>query len=281
MLDPVLHAFPLWLVGLLFLAATLLAREVGVRIYQWSVKRGAGTEAKSESDAKGHIIGSIFGLLAFMVGFTFSIAIDRYDTRRGLVTEEANAISTTYLRASLFDEPHRAQIQSLLHQYARTRIAPEGLWDERVEAQVKASLDVRNALWDAAHDALMPVRETDQASYFLEATNETFNVGTRRQLLGSAHIPTRIIDVMLLYLLVSAGVLGFLMGGRPSGQRLASTLLLALFSVAIVLILDVDRPRSGTITVPQRAMEELVATLDRDQARRGQAPSLQSPVDQD
>jgi hypothetical protein len=215
-----------------------------------------------------YVITAIFGLLAFVIGLTFSIAIERFETRRGLVAEEANAISTAYLRASLLDDPSRTQIQGTLHEYAHSRIALDGLWHDKMDAQLANSLALRKRLWDETHDALMPVRETELASYFIDAMNETLNVGTRRQMASREHIPTRILEVLLLYLVVSAVVLGYVLRGEKGGRRHTMTVLLLLFAIMFVLILDIDRPQSGSIRIPQRALDELVATLDRDMSRR-------------
>jgi hypothetical protein len=62
----------------------------------------------------------------------------------------------------------------------------------------------------------------------------------------------------------AAAVLGYLLGDRPGLKRQGTTALLLLFSIMIMTILDLDRPQSGAIQVPQRALEDLVATLDRD-----------------
>jgi len=270
LIEPLLYGLPLWAVAILIFVACLLMREVGAYIY----RRVAAGRPKSEKDEKDgedssepFTVGSIFGLLAFIIGLTFSIALDRYESRRLLVAEEANAISTTYLRAALLDEPYRSQIQATLREYAHSRIAPQGLWNDEMEERLKHSLALRRQLWDESRAAIMPVRETELGSYFVEAVNDTLNVGTRRQLAGRAHVPSRILDVLVLYLLVAAASLGYLMKDKQGGRRQASTVLLLLFTVAIVLILDLDRPRTGTIRVPQGALEDLVATLDREAAR--------------
>src|SRR5205085_12319326 len=70
-----------------------------------------------------YVISAILGLLALLLGFTFSMAIDRYDTRRARVLEEANAIGTTYLRVQLLHEPDRSRLNDLLVHYVDTRIA--------------------------------------------------------------------------------------------------------------------------------------------------------------
>lgn len=127
MIDSILQAVPLWLVGLFLIAACIFAAQLGRYIRRRS-GRDSVESGKTRSDAEGYVIGAIFGLLAFIIGLTFSIAVDRHDTRRGWVTEETTAISTVFLRAGLFDEPHRTRLQSTLREYAHTRIAPDGVW---------------------------------------------------------------------------------------------------------------------------------------------------------
>lgn len=276
-LDSFLNNFPLWLVAIFIVALCLLAREAGVRFAR-RTEAGKAPGEERGSAADGHIVSTIFGLLAFIVGLTFSIALDRYDSRRGLVTEEANAISTTYLRASLFDEPHVERLQALLRAYAHSRIAPSGVWDERAVAQLQRSMTIRSRIWEASRAALLPVRRTDQASYYLEAMDEMFNVGTHRQLLGRSHIPTRILDVLLIYLLIASAVLGYVIGTGPASRRPAAALLFILFTIAIVVIFDLDRPQSGGLQVPQTAIRDLIAELDRDAARAAEGGARPGPA---
>lgn len=271
MLDPLLRIFPLWVVGLLLVVLCLLAREAGAYLYTKLNRHRIAAGEDKIPEAESYIVAPIFGLLAFVLGITFSIALDRFDTRRGLVAEEATAISTVYLRASLFDEPQRSILQGTIREYAHTRIAPEGVWDETVQVQVDHSRALRQRLWDETHDAVYPVRETELASYFVDAMNEALTVGTRRELSGRAHIPTRIVELLILYAIISGGVLGYLLGGSPGRKRQAATALFFLLGIMFVTILDIDRPRAGAIQVPQRALEELVRTLDQD-AARAQAP---------
>jgi len=276
-LDTLLFTFPLWVAGLILFVACLLALQAGKLLHARAARRGTEKPDAGKSDADGYIIAAIFSLLAFLTALTFSIALERFDAKRALVAEEANAISTTYMRASLFDEPHRTQLQTLLRQYARSRIAPEGLWNEQMDAKVENARALRVRLWDATHAAVYPVRETELASYFLDAMNETLNVGTRREIAGRAHVPTRILNILLLYLLAAAVALGYVVANESRGRRQAAMLLVALFALAMLLILDIDRPQSGTVNVPQRALEDLVAMLDRDAAHKGAVPALAAP----
>lgn|SRR5688572_24550028 len=264
--DPILSIGPLWLVGLVLIGLCLLARWGGSLLYRYQEKRVHG-DAKVEGDAASDITGAIFGLLAFILAFTFAMAVDRFDTRRALVTEEANAIGTTYLRASLFDEPDRTRLQATLREYAGSRITPSGLWDHEMEQRAVLSQRLRERFWNETRAAILPYRESELASYFVDSANNMIDVGTKREVAGRAFVPSRILDVTLLYLLVACAMLGYLLGGAKGARRHASTVLLVLFVIVITLVVDLDRPRSGTIQVPQRAMEDLVASLDRDAVR--------------
>jgi hypothetical protein len=256
--DPLLSLGPLWLVGLVLIAACLLAREAGALVHGYLKKRQKDDE---EPEGSSDTIGATFGLLAFILAFTFSIALDRFDTRRTLVSEEANAIGTVYRYAGLFDEPERSQLQETLRQYAHTRVAQAGVGDREMEARIRRSEALRQEFWSLARQAILPVRDSERGAYFAGSVNEMIELGNRREIAGRAHVPSRILDVMLVYLLASAAMLGYL-SRRKGGRRQASTVLLVLFVIVIVLILDIDQPRSGTVTVPQRAMEDLVASLD-------------------
>ncbi|MFL6862271.1 MAG: hypothetical protein ACJ8DZ_04660, partial [Allosphingosinicella sp.] len=257
---------------------TLAARELGRWLGRRNTRKQAaieavdGESAEEVAAAEGYIIGSIFGLLALMVGFTFSIAQDRFDNRRAWSAQEATAIATTYMRADLFDEPERTRLRSTIRAYTQLRVSEKGNWDEAGESQLAASDRLRPRLWSETRVAVYPYRTTELGSYFVEAVNEMLETGTRRAVASRAYVPARIINVLILYLLVASATLGFLMGDRR-GLRLASTLLLALFVLAISLILDLDRPRAGAIRVPQRALLELVAGMNADARRGDPAPS--------
>ena len=277
LIDPLLTIGPLWLVGVILIALCLLAREAGSLLFRFLGKRKpADRDDKKEEEGSSDIVGTTFGLLAFVLAFTFSIALDRFDTRRTLVGEEANAIGTAHRRAELFDEPDRSQMQDTLRQYAHTRIAPAGISDREVEERGRQSRALREKFWTEARVAILPVRDTERGSYFVESVNEMIEVGNRREYAGRAHVPSRILDATIVYLLISAGMLGYLRS-KKGGGRQGSTVLLILFVLVIMLVLDIDQPRSGSILVPQRAMEDMVASLDAAAAASPTQPAEPGP----
>jgi hypothetical protein len=80
------------------------------------------TVEPSELDEFGTVLGATLTLLGLLIGFTFSMAISRYDQRKNYEEEEANAIGTEYVRADLLPEPARTKVQAQLVQYLDLRI---------------------------------------------------------------------------------------------------------------------------------------------------------------
>jgi hypothetical protein len=103
-------AHPLWVFFVGAAVSALLALEIGYRLGRWRHRRAVD----EKPNPVGAMVASILGLLAFMLAFTFSLAASRFDARRQIVIEEANAIGTTYLRARLLPEPERSEIARLL-----------------------------------------------------------------------------------------------------------------------------------------------------------------------
>ena len=81
--------------------------------------RRRGRMKTRDSGSEGYVVSATLGLLALLLGFTFSLAIQRFETRRELVLADANAIGTAYLRVQLLDEPHRSRLSGLLIESGR------------------------------------------------------------------------------------------------------------------------------------------------------------------
>jgi hypothetical protein len=91
------------------LAFSEIGFRIGLRLY--------ATKDAARKGQIGGIQGAVPGLLGLLLGFTFAMAVDWYDTRRDLVLKEANAIGTTYLRASLLPDTHQDPVKDLLRHY--------------------------------------------------------------------------------------------------------------------------------------------------------------------
>lgn len=255
-----LQLTPLWRIFVILCVGLLTSALVGWLFRHRHAARAA-TEPKEEmTHQEGYIVSAVMGLLALLVGFTFALAIDRYDTRRGRVLEEANAIGTTYLRAQLLEEPHRSRISALLVQYTDNRVAlGEELPGPRQDKLLIESERLLTDLWTATVAAFPSIRSYDFSSSFLGTMNQMIDMDSARQAARRAHVPPQVFTLLFVYQFIAAGVLGHVLVGRR-GRQMAVFLLL-LFAMALTLVIDVDRPATGTIRESQEPMERFQASL--------------------
>jgi hypothetical protein len=244
---------PLWAIGILFFAALLVAREIG-----YALRRSTRPDVDVKDDA--FAMNSVLGLLALLVGFTFSISLGRYDTRRELVVQEANALGTTWLRAHLLDASDREALQDVLRRYVADRIAYADAANTRAETEAYARTEALQVeLWDVAMRAVAPFRDTPRASLLVTPVNESIDLAATRQATRQSHIPTRILRMLAIFALISAAMVGYERGG----QRRATTLQFLLLALAVTLVLDLDRPSTGMTIVSQQPMLDLQNTINQ------------------
>ncbi|HET9396279.1 MAG TPA: hypothetical protein VFO36_09500, partial [Nitrospiraceae bacterium] len=113
LVDPMSQALPQWAIGLVLFVVCTLALEAGDWFGRRQRAQRSGTaETTHSSDAKDYIVSSVFRLLALLLGITFAMALDRFDSRVDWTAEEATALRTTYFRAEMLNEPHRSQLQA-------------------------------------------------------------------------------------------------------------------------------------------------------------------------
>jgi hypothetical protein len=232
------------------LAVFLLAAALGAGYFgHWLRVRSAGFGSDGQ---EGYIVSGVLGLLALMLGFTLAMAVDRFDARRSLVLEEANAIGTTYLRAQLLGEPHRTRLSNLLVDYTDNRIALATANRADGRALLANNDRMLTDLWAATSAAFDSVSNLDFSSAFVETVNNVIDLDAARKASRLAHVPAEVLMLLSVYIIVTAGVLGYvLMGFR--GQ-LAGAFLIVLLSFSLLLIIDLERPTSGGIVESQRPM---------------------------
>lgn len=183
-----LAATLLWLVALVLLVAMALSSLLGNFLRKRHLRENASDDEKVDSDG-GFMLTSVLGLLALLVGFTFSLALDRFETRRVLVLEEANAIGTAYLRTQLLDEPHRARISRLLVEYTDNRLEIAKLPDADARRLVARNDGLANQLWIATVAAWPTIRGMDFSTSYLDSMNAVIDLNESRKISRQAKVP--------------------------------------------------------------------------------------------
>jgi len=251
-----LDLLPIWGVFLATVAVVLLAVEGGFRLGQYRRRRSE----QEDRPPVGEMVAATLALLAFMLAFTFGLAASRFDVRRGLVIDEANAIGTTYLRAGLLPEPHRSDVRSLLREYVDVRL--EAVQPGKLSRSIGRSEELHARLWAHA----VAVGEKNPGSIvvglFIASLNEVIDLHAKRLALGVRNrIPGTIWAALSFVAIIGTSVMGYHAGLADSGRSLALLALVLAFSAVVTLIADLDRPQEGLLRVSQQIMIDLQKTL--------------------
>lgn len=245
--------------GLATLFVLLVAAGIGQLIKRVQGRRSSAGGAESEPSIaqEGYLLSSALGLLGLLLAFSFGMVINRYEARRELVTTEANAIGTAYLRAQLLDEPHRSRLSNLLVSYTDNRIKLAAAADQ------KPYLAINDRLLTEIWAAVSAARESAQAHGIsvpiLGTYNEVIDLDTERKIAWQLRVPKEVLVLLLVFLAVTATVVGHQVDG-PRGRRAALVLFL-LLALSITVITDINRPMTGSSRESQEAMRMLLASL--------------------
>ena len=244
--QQLLDGLPITGIFAIFAIVSLALYEIGFRVGRWWQARTPG----EQEGPTGVLVGSILGLLAFLLAITMGMASDRFDTRRGLVLEEANTIGTTYLRAGYLPEPASTEIRTLLREYAPLRIAPSDLGT--LQANSARSQEVLDELWVIAEDVARSPEANDVTALFIESLNETIDLHTTRIIAGVyARVPETILWLLVGGTVLTLAMVGFSAGTTGQRSVLTAVVLVLAFGAVLTLVIDIDRPRDGFITVSQ------------------------------
>jgi hypothetical protein len=254
--SPMDH-LPIWAVFIATFAIILFSLEVGFRLGIHRSKRPG-----HEQDAPvGSIVGASLVLVGFMLAFTFSMATERFEYRRTLVVEGANAIEKTYLRAALLPEPDRTMIRNLLRE-AVDYAVQAGLHPKKAQREIAGSEILEKQLWTESVAAAKRTSGSPMTSLFIQSLNEAMDVHTKRINWIFIHRIPRIIWVSLYLVSVLAmAAMGYQSGLSGARSSVPAFLLGLSFSVVILLIVALDRPSATISEVGQQAMIDLQAKI--------------------
>jgi hypothetical protein len=253
----IIDALPVWLLFLATAALVVVSVEIGFRLGKL-VRRRSEEERESPVSA---IAGAILGLLAFMLAFTFSIASDRYDTKKGLVREEANVLRTAWQRADFLKEAERAKTKALLSDYVDNRIAfALSLNPNKAEASVNEATRIQHEVWAAAvlNAKTDPFMNSDIGALYLESINQMADLHALRVNQGlQARVPTGIWFVLYTLLILGMIGVGYQTAIADSRRSRVTSFLAVSFSLVIALVAALDHPMNRFISISQQPMQSL------------------------
>ncbi|MBX9692916.1 MAG: hypothetical protein K2Z81_11075 [Cyanobacteria bacterium] len=205
---------------------------------------------------------SILGLLAFMLGFTFNVALSRFDERRVAIIDDANSIGTTNLRADFLDEPQKGQIKTLLRNYAVLRA--NGIRDGSARDELSTKTQgIQDQLWTIAVQ-LGKDHPTPISALFVSSLNDTIDMHSKRVSISMAgRVPISVWLVLFSVSILSMLGVGYYFGLSGSRSWAETMILVATFSLVMGLVVDLERPHDGMIKASQQPMLELIKQMEK------------------
>jgi hypothetical protein len=249
-LDPV----PQWVLFLATVVLVLISVEIGHRL-------GDRRRAKPEHEPEGPLnamVAATLGLLAFLLAFTFSLAASRFDTRKDLVLEEANAIGTAWLRAGMLPE-QGDEIRALLLRYVDVRL--EGVRSGDLLDARQQSEQLQNQMWEHA-TLVARSHPSPIVALFASALNDVIDVHAKRlHAFTQNRIPWAIWAALYLVATCSFAAMGYHAGVVGKSRSWAVLAVAITFSAVLWLIADLDRPGEGLLHVSQQALIDARASM--------------------
>lgn len=226
------------------IVAMILFYWLGLRVRAFIIKK-TGNET---IEGIGAIEGSLLGLLALMLSFTFSMSSARHDKRIDIVIQEANDIGTAILRADLYPDSLRNPMRIEFKKYVEVRINFFEVGNDLkkiMEANDSAAA-IQTRIWDMVAKAGQDREHMHRSAQMVPALNQMIDIVTTRNGALIAKVPDLIIYLLFLLSLTSSFILGY--SGGAKNDWVISISFTIMISMAIFMILDLDRPRTGIIT---------------------------------
>lgn len=265
-MNPLDHFQDVLKASLVFLAL-LVAAEAGFR----GGRPRRGRTEKPVPSIVNSVQAAMLGLVGLLLAFSLSMAETRFTVRRRLITDEANAIGTAWLRAGLINQPAAAEARVLLARYADERVAFYDAGADRVlvNGAVARAGTIQHRLWARAEEAA-DAAPTPVTALYVASLNDVFDRGTDREALLDDHVPLTLKLTVLMAALVACATTGVSTGLTGRRQLLPMIIVPLMLGIGLATMLDLDQPRAGFIRTGQVVMLRLRDDL------RARTPTVQT-----
>jgi hypothetical protein len=254
-------AIPIWLLFILITVVVIIMLELGYRIGRRTHRRFPKEEKESPVGA---FAGAMLGLSAFMLGFTFNISAERYQTRKAKVRDEVNAIQTAYLRTDMLPQPDRDESKQLFTSYVNAIVtAPETHGAPSAE-ELEAALPTRNVwhrrLWIIAAENSRRDGDSNAIALYVESLNKMFAIHAERAMLEMPVVRLPIWGALCALTFLAVMGVAYQSGIAGSKRSKVGFFLAGSFALVMSLIADLDRV-GGYVKVPLTPFEDLQRSL--------------------
>jgi hypothetical protein len=265
-MDSFLYNFDTVIIVAVLFVFMVIGIEVGYRLGRRAQKLMVEL-TKSQINA---IQASMLALLALILGFTFSLSLQRFDDRANAVVDEANAIGTTYLRTYLLPDSVRAEAQKLTREYVDYRLKTGSISLDEADQRSSVIMESDSKLGELWRLTAKAAREDGgpvTSGLFITSLNETIDSFGARDAIVKRHVPELVILLLFATFILTGVVIGYANGAEDHRPSIAAHVLALLIALLVFIIIDLDRPRRGLIHVPQESImtthEWITADVDK------------------
>lgn len=255
-MKEMMYDVPTYLISIVLLLTMLLVLEIGYRM-------GRRNERRSTESLRSHtggIQGALLGILALLLGFTYSQALNRHESRSVAMVEEANAIGTAWLRAGLLPESVRENVKEELVEYIELRVkggSVDLVHENQRDLLFRQALESTERIWVLAEMAAQENPNPVTTGLFIQALNEMIDSLGVRDAALKRHVPEIVLFLLYLTFLMTGAAVGFTAGLSAHRTSFVTYIMTFLLVILVFIIVDLDRPRRGLIQVKQDAMVAL------------------------
>ena len=206
--------------------------------------------------------GAIFTLYGLLLAFTFSEATSRFDVRRELIAEEANAIGTAYLRLDLLTPELQPALRQQFREYLDSRLEVYRKLPDIVaaEAELSKSGKLQQGIWTrAVADTRLAGTHPEAGKLLLPAVNAMIDITATRTMAAKIHPAPVIYKLLFLLALVCSLLAGYGMAGSKKRNWLHTTAFAVITAASVYVILDIEYPRAGLIRI--NAFDQVLVEL--------------------
>jgi hypothetical protein len=221
-------------------------------------RRGSMDEAeRKDFDV---VLAATLTLLGLIIGFSFSMAISRYDQRKNYEEEEANAIGTEYVRAELLPVGNAEKVRGLLKAYLDQRIRFYEARDYEKLAPINARVaQLQDEMWSVVREA-GAAQPTPVMAVVVMGMNDVLNRQGYTQAAWWNRIPIAAWGLMEIIAICSNLLIGYC-AHRQGGKTRRFIVLPLIVAISFLLIADIDSPRGGIIRIHPQNLESLAGSL--------------------
>lgn len=253
--------------SILFSLAFFLALLASLEIGRWLRLRNPKIGADDPSAGTSTTEGVVFALLGLLIAFTFTSSASRFDERRKLIVDQANALGTAWLRTDLLPESDREPIRQNMREWVKLSLDATTVAQEddltRFNANLQESQRLQNAVWQKATTAVQSPALQQYSVLVLPPINEWIDLTTTRIEMIHRGVPPLVMPTLVALSLAGAVLAGFNMAKQTSRSLLHMLTFAGAIAFSMYVIMDLNHPRAGLIRIDavDDVFHQLYATM--------------------